>query len=249
MLTEVWQIERLRLSTKRPSHKGVAMSVTMTRGERGSSFSAGCTSGCSAWPRSTAAARWPSRSGTTISPAVRLNAITGGSTRKAAAIRAAGRFSLCAQDERPPYKYVTVEGPVTIREAATTSGWPWRAGIWARRRRRLRLGQPDRRPDRGQDDPRTLADRGLQQGLRLNPARRLPIVTECLRQAAFSIHIRIRVVSQVGTVDRIRPRCPAEPCAAGHHLLPGPLSQLGAVGHVEQYDAGHHQDGGRNAVR
>ena len=39
---------------------------------------------------------------------------TGGSTRKAAAVRAAGRFSLCAQDERPPYKYVTVEGPAVI---------------------------------------------------------------------------------------------------------------------------------------
>ena len=38
-------------------------------------------------------------------------------TRKAAAVRAAGRFSLCAQDERPPYRYVTVEGPVTIEEA------------------------------------------------------------------------------------------------------------------------------------
>ena len=40
------------------------------------------------------------------------------STRKAVAIGAAGRFSLCAQDERPPYKYVTVEGPVTIEEAS-----------------------------------------------------------------------------------------------------------------------------------
>ena len=46
-----------------------------------------------------------------------VSVITGGSTRKAAAIRAAGRFSLCVQDERPPYKYVTVEGPVTIEEA------------------------------------------------------------------------------------------------------------------------------------
>jgi PPOX class probable F420-dependent enzyme len=26
----------------------------------------------------------------------------------------AGRCSLCAQDERPPYRYVSVEGPVTI---------------------------------------------------------------------------------------------------------------------------------------
>jgi nitroimidazol reductase NimA-like FMN-containing flavoprotein (pyridoxamine 5'-phosphate oxidase superfamily) len=43
---------------------------------------------------------------------------TGGSTRKAVAIGAAGRFSLCAQDEQPPYRYVTVEGPAVI-EAAT----------------------------------------------------------------------------------------------------------------------------------
>jgi PPOX class probable F420-dependent enzyme len=42
---------------------------------------------------------------------------TGGSTRKARAIGAAGRFSLCAQDERPPYKYVTVEGPAEIAPA------------------------------------------------------------------------------------------------------------------------------------
>jgi PPOX class probable F420-dependent enzyme len=47
-----------------------------------------------------------------------VNVITGAGTRKAAAIRVAGRFSLCAQDERPPYKYVTVEGPVTIKEAS-----------------------------------------------------------------------------------------------------------------------------------
>src|SRR5271165_3181166 len=30
----------------------------------------------------------------------------------------AGRFSLCAQDEHPPYKYVTVEGPVAVEEAS-----------------------------------------------------------------------------------------------------------------------------------
>ena len=49
-------------------------------------------------------------------PSGTVNVITGGGTRKATAIRAAGRFSLCAQDERPPYRYVTVEGPVTIEE-------------------------------------------------------------------------------------------------------------------------------------
>ena len=46
-----------------------------------------------------------------------VSVITGTGTRKAAAIRAAGRFSLCAQDERPPYKYVTVEGPAVMEEA------------------------------------------------------------------------------------------------------------------------------------
>lgn len=35
-------------------------------------------------------------------PGGTVNVITGGGTRKATAIRAAGRFSLCAQDERRP---------------------------------------------------------------------------------------------------------------------------------------------------
>jgi len=51
-------------------------------------------------------------------PGGTVDVTTGAGTRKATAIRAAGRFSLCAQDERPPYKYVTVEGPVTIEEAS-----------------------------------------------------------------------------------------------------------------------------------
>ena len=34
-------------------------------------------------------------------------------SRKMVGIDAAGRFSLCAQTEAPPYKYVTVEGPVS----------------------------------------------------------------------------------------------------------------------------------------
>ena len=46
-----------------------------------------------------------------------MNVSTGRSTRKARAIQAAGRFSICAQDERPPYKYVTVEGPAVIEES------------------------------------------------------------------------------------------------------------------------------------
>jgi PPOX class probable F420-dependent enzyme len=50
-------------------------------------------------------------------PGGTVNVSTGRGTRKARAIMAAGRFSLCAQDERPPYRYVTVEGPVVIEDA------------------------------------------------------------------------------------------------------------------------------------
>ncbi|MBC2879492.1 MULTISPECIES: pyridoxamine 5'-phosphate oxidase family protein [Streptomyces] len=41
---------------------------------------------------------------------------TGRETVKARLLRAAGRFSLCVQDERRPYRYVSVEGPVTAVE-------------------------------------------------------------------------------------------------------------------------------------
>ena len=54
----------------------------------------------------------------TYQPGGTVNLSTGRGTRKALAIAAAGRFSLCAQQERLPYKYVTVEGPVVV-EAAT----------------------------------------------------------------------------------------------------------------------------------
>lgn len=37
---------------------------------------------------------------------------TGRDSLKARLIGAAGRFSLCAQQEEPPYRYVSVEGPV-----------------------------------------------------------------------------------------------------------------------------------------
>jgi PPOX class probable F420-dependent enzyme len=53
----------------------------------------------------------------TYQPGGTLNVSTGPGTRKAQAIAAAGRFSLCVQDERPPYKYVTVEGPAAIEDA------------------------------------------------------------------------------------------------------------------------------------
>jgi PPOX class probable F420-dependent enzyme len=49
-----------------------------------------------------------------------VSVTTGGSSRKATAIAAAGRCSLCAQSESPPYKYVTVEGPAVIEPAELT---------------------------------------------------------------------------------------------------------------------------------
>jgi nitroimidazol reductase NimA-like FMN-containing flavoprotein (pyridoxamine 5'-phosphate oxidase superfamily) len=45
-----------------------------------------------------------------------VSVITGRNSRKGLAIRAAGRMSLCAQDENPPYRYVSVEGPVVIED-------------------------------------------------------------------------------------------------------------------------------------
>jgi len=53
----------------------------------------------------------------TYRPGGTVNLSTGRNTRKAVAIAAAGRFSLCVQDERPPYKYVTVEGPAVMEDA------------------------------------------------------------------------------------------------------------------------------------
>ncbi len=53
----------------------------------------------------------------TYQPGGTVNVSTGRGTRKAQAITAAGRFSLCAQQEQPPYKYVTVEGPAAIEDA------------------------------------------------------------------------------------------------------------------------------------
>ncbi len=41
---------------------------------------------------------------------------TGKSTRKALLLQQAGRFSLCVQNEQRPYKYVSVEGPITAIE-------------------------------------------------------------------------------------------------------------------------------------
>ena len=45
-----------------------------------------------------------------------VTVLTGRRSRKAAAMRAASRFGLCVQDASPPYRYVSVEGPVVSEE-------------------------------------------------------------------------------------------------------------------------------------
>jgi PPOX class probable F420-dependent enzyme len=45
-----------------------------------------------------------------------VSVITGRDSRKGRALVAAGRMSLCAQDEKPPYRYVSVEGPAEMEE-------------------------------------------------------------------------------------------------------------------------------------
>ena len=52
----------------------------------------------------------------TYQPGGLLTVLTGRRSRKAAVIRAAGRFGVCAQDDSPPYRYVSVEGPVVSEE-------------------------------------------------------------------------------------------------------------------------------------
>lgn len=49
----------------------------------------------------------------TYAPGGPVSFITGDGDRKTQLIRAAGRVSLCVQSEDLPYRYVSVEGPVT----------------------------------------------------------------------------------------------------------------------------------------
>ncbi len=46
-------------------------------------------------------------------PGGELWIVTEGDSRKGRLLKQVERFSLCAQTEQPPYKYVTVEGPIT----------------------------------------------------------------------------------------------------------------------------------------
>jgi hypothetical protein len=55
-------------------------------------------------------------------PGGELRIITDETSRKAKLLNAAGRFSLCAQTEDAPYKYVSVEGPITSTRPADFEG-------------------------------------------------------------------------------------------------------------------------------
>jgi PPOX class probable F420-dependent enzyme len=94
------------------------MSVTMTREER-EQFLAGVHVGVLSVASPDGGGPLAVPVWYSYQPGGTLDVITGAGTRKAAAIRAAGRFSLCAQDENPPYKYVTVEGAVSAEEQAS----------------------------------------------------------------------------------------------------------------------------------
>ena len=50
-------------------------------------------------------------------PGGELRLITGRHSRKGRLLADAGRCSLCVQTETPPYRYVSVEGPITAIEA------------------------------------------------------------------------------------------------------------------------------------
>jgi nitroimidazol reductase NimA-like FMN-containing flavoprotein (pyridoxamine 5'-phosphate oxidase superfamily) len=51
-------------------------------------------------------------------PGGEVRIITARGSRKGKLLERAGRFSLCAQTEMPPYKYVSVEGPIVAVEVA-----------------------------------------------------------------------------------------------------------------------------------
>ncbi len=55
----------------------------------------------------------------TYSPGGEVMVWTERGTVKERLIRASGRFSLCAQQEAPPYRHVSVEGPATFQDDVT----------------------------------------------------------------------------------------------------------------------------------
>jgi nitroimidazol reductase NimA-like FMN-containing flavoprotein (pyridoxamine 5'-phosphate oxidase superfamily) len=51
-------------------------------------------------------------------PGGEVRIVTGRESRKGKLLERAGRFSLCVQTETPPYKYVSVEGPIVAVQTA-----------------------------------------------------------------------------------------------------------------------------------
>jgi PPOX class probable F420-dependent enzyme len=54
-------------------------------------------------------------------PGGTVDVITGGQSVKARLLRAAGRLSLCVQNESMPYRYVSVEGPITALDETVSA--------------------------------------------------------------------------------------------------------------------------------
>lgn len=54
-------------------------------------------------------------------PGGMINVVTAGQSMKAQRLRGAGRFSLCVQTEAHPYRYVSVEGPITALDRSVTA--------------------------------------------------------------------------------------------------------------------------------
>ena len=52
-------------------------------------------------------------------PSGELRVVTARTSRKAQLLQHSGRFSVCVQTETPPYKYVSVEGPIIAIEPAS----------------------------------------------------------------------------------------------------------------------------------
>lgn len=62
----------------------------------------------------------------TYEPGGEVVLTTDGGSPKVAALRAAGSASFCVQTEAPPYRYVVVEGPVSISDGVDSA---WRREV------------------------------------------------------------------------------------------------------------------------
>ena len=99
-------------------------------------------------------------------PGQELSIITSPSSRKGQLLARAGRFSLCAQREALPYKYVSVEGPIVSTQPADREH-----DLRPIARRYLGPEEGDRYVERTRDDP-DYADNVL---IRMRPERWLTV--------------------------------------------------------------------------